>query len=63
MPADSATITLNFLTQMINPSSTHPESDGFANMLVAVPEPSTYLLFLAGLTCAFFMRRRLKLAA
>ncbi|HEX8078547.1 MAG TPA: PEP-CTERM sorting domain-containing protein [Chthoniobacterales bacterium] len=64
MPADSATITLNFLTQMINPASTHPESDGFANLTVsAIPEPSTYAFLALGLVGAVLARRRLKLAA
>lgn len=63
MPADGSTIDLNFLTQMINPTSTHTEAEGFATMLVAVPEPSTYALLIVGLGAAVFARKRLKLAA
>lgn len=62
-PSDGFTITLNFLTQMINPTSTHPESEGFATMLVAVPEPSTYALLAVGLAGVVYLARRKRLAA
>lgn len=59
VPSDGFTITLNFLTQSINPTSTHPESDGFANMVVAIPEPSTMVLMgLAVAGFAGYSRRR-----
>lgn len=60
-PADGATITLNFLTQMINPTSTHTESEGFANMTVmAIPEPSSYALLAVGIGGLVLGARRAK---
>jgi hypothetical protein len=59
VPPDGFTITLNFLTQAINPVSTHPESDGFATMVVAIPEPtSVSLMGVALVALVGFARRR-----
>jgi hypothetical protein len=58
IPADGSTIDLNFLTQGQNPASTHPESEGFANLTV-IPEPSTFaLLALSAVGLAGYARRR-----
>lgn len=58
VPSDSATIALNFLTG--GQGGSRSEAEGAANLVVMIPEPSTYALFLGGLGLVGFVRRRTK---
>jgi hypothetical protein len=58
VPADASLVFLNFFTQMNG--GVNPESAGVANMVVAVPEPSTGMLLAFGAVAAVLGWRRLK---
>ena len=57
LPNDGAIVGLNFLTMALG--GTRPEMDGVANMIVAIPEPSTVALVgLSVIGLAVYSRRR-----